>query len=288
MGFGPEVARDGPLEGNRPTATEAANRCEAAEEKKLASGRTSEDSPPDIMSPRSCKLESLDDTFTSADEASPRQCFWGPRFVSSAGAEWTRRGSGAILAAREPGRTLRSGRSHELARLLSGRFQLQGETSLSRLDDEVQRGRVLAAPGRGTCGRAAVRVPRAGHVRPELSRPTTGQAFAPSSRPRPSARRSASWQPTRCWRAVQQMVLISYGQHPGIAPLLMPVMRSRAMWVSGKRPVAMTLLLEPTVKETLAKLGKSTRFNLGYYRRRLQAAEPSEFLDNAGRFLAGG
>ena len=85
-----------------------------------------------------------------------------------------------------------------------------------------------------------------------------------------------------------QMVLISYGQHPGIERPLMPVMRSPAMWVSGKRPVAMTLLLEPTVKETLAKLGKSTRFNLGYYRRRLQAVEPCEFVDNAADFLKEG
>jgi hypothetical protein len=82
-----------------------------------------------------------------------------------------------------------------------------------------------------------------------------------------------------------QMVLISYGQHRGIAGPFMPVMRSPAMWVSGKRPVAMTLLLEPTVKETLAKLGKSTRFNLGYYRRRLHAVEPCEFVDNAGDVL---
>ena len=82
-----------------------------------------------------------------------------------------------------------------------------------------------------------------------------------------------------------QMVVISYGQHRGIASPLVPVIRRPAMWVSGKRPVAMTLILEPTVKETLAKLGKSTRFNLGYYRRRLQAAEPCELVSNAGDFL---
>jgi hypothetical protein len=82
-----------------------------------------------------------------------------------------------------------------------------------------------------------------------------------------------------------QMVLISYGQHPGLARPLMPVMRLPAMWVSGRRPVAMSLLLEPTVKATLAKLGKSTRFNLGYYRRRLQAVEPCEFVGNAADFL---
>jgi hypothetical protein len=50
------------------------------------------------------------------------------------------------------------------------------------------------------------------------------------------------------------------------------------MWVAGRRPVAMTLRLEPTVKETLARLGKSTRFNLGYYRRRLQAMESCELI----------
>ena len=82
-----------------------------------------------------------------------------------------------------------------------------------------------------------------------------------------------------------QMVLISYGQPRGTAGSLVPLMRGSAMWLSGKRPIAMSLLLEPTVKETLAKLGKSTRFNLGYYRRRLQAAEPCEFVDNAGDFL---
>jgi hypothetical protein len=82
-----------------------------------------------------------------------------------------------------------------------------------------------------------------------------------------------------------QMVLISYSQPRNVARPMMPVMRSPAMWVSGKRPVAMTLLLEPTLKETLARLGKSTRFNLGYYRRRLEAAEPCEFVDHAGDFL---
>jgi len=82
-----------------------------------------------------------------------------------------------------------------------------------------------------------------------------------------------------------QMVLISYGQPRGTAGSLVPMMRSSAMWLSGKRPIAMSLVLKPTVKETLAKLGKSTRFNLGYYRRRLQAAEPCEFVDNAGDFL---
>lgn len=79
-----------------------------------------------------------------------------------------------------------------------------------------------------------------------------------------------------------QMVLISYGQDRVIASSWVPVMQSSAMWVAGRRPVAMTLRLEPTVKETLARLGKSTRFNLGYYRRRLQAVEPCELMEDLG------
>ena len=82
-----------------------------------------------------------------------------------------------------------------------------------------------------------------------------------------------------------QMVLLSYREPQGAPDSIAPVLRDSAMWLSGKRPIAMTLLLEPTVKETLAKLGKSTRFNLGYYRRRLQAAEPSEFVVDAGDCL---
>jgi hypothetical protein len=75
-----------------------------------------------------------------------------------------------------------------------------------------------------------------------------------------------------------QLVLISYLQPRGTANTFVPVMGYPAMWVSGRRPVAMTLLLEPTLSATLAKLGKSTRFNLGYYRRRLQAVEPCELI----------
>lgn len=78
-----------------------------------------------------------------------------------------------------------------------------------------------------------------------------------------------------------QMVLISSLQPRENVRTFAPVMRYRALWVSGKRPVAMTLLLEPTLTATLAKLGKSTRFNLGYYRRRLQAVEPCELIGDA-------
>jgi hypothetical protein len=77
-----------------------------------------------------------------------------------------------------------------------------------------------------------------------------------------------------------EMVLISFLQPRENVRTFVPVMRYPATWVSGKRPVAMTLLLEPTLTATLAKLGKSTRFNLGYYRRRLQAVEPCELIGN--------
>ncbi|MDQ2839805.1 MAG: hypothetical protein M3Y72_01940 [Acidobacteriota bacterium] len=82
-----------------------------------------------------------------------------------------------------------------------------------------------------------------------------------------------------------QMVLISYGQPPRSVDAFEPMMRHPAMWTSGKRPVAMTLLLEPTLRATLAKLGKSTRFNLGYYRRRLYAAQQCEFIGDLSGLL---
>jgi len=75
-----------------------------------------------------------------------------------------------------------------------------------------------------------------------------------------------------------QLMLISYGGPRHRSSAAVPVMRHAAMWVSATRPVAMTLLLEPTTKATLAKLGKSTRFNLGYYRRRLNRVAPCEFV----------
>jgi hypothetical protein len=77
-----------------------------------------------------------------------------------------------------------------------------------------------------------------------------------------------------------QIALISYSEPAASSSMFVPVLRHAATWASARRPVAMTLLLQPTVKATLATLGKSTRFNLGYYRRRLQAAEPCEFVPN--------
>jgi hypothetical protein len=58
------------------------------------------------------------------------------------------------------------------------------------------------------------------------------------------------------------------------------------LWARQRRPIAMTLELEPTYQATLAKLGKSTRFNLGYYRRRLLAKMPCEFVADARGMLS--
>jgi hypothetical protein len=82
-------------------------------------------------------------------------------------------------------------------------------------------------------------------------------------------------------RSGAQIVLISHRQPPKSRSTVAPAISRAAMWASAKRPIAITLDLEPTIEATLAKLGKSTRFNLGYYRRRLQAVEPCEFIADA-------
>ncbi len=52
-----------------------------------------------------------------------------------------------------------------------------------------------------------------------------------------------------------------------------------------RRSVAKTLVLEDTYAATLAKLGKATRFNLGYYRRRLLAKLACTFVPDARGML---
>jgi hypothetical protein len=52
-----------------------------------------------------------------------------------------------------------------------------------------------------------------------------------------------------------------------------------------RRSVAKTLELEDTYEATLAKLGKATRFNLGYYRRRWLAKMPCTFVPDARGLL---
>jgi hypothetical protein len=82
-----------------------------------------------------------------------------------------------------------------------------------------------------------------------------------------------------------QLALISYGHRPRAGSAVAPPMNQAALWAASKRPVAMTLLLEPTFSATLATLGKSTRFNLGYYRRRLHAATQCELIGDVRGLL---
>jgi hypothetical protein len=77
-----------------------------------------------------------------------------------------------------------------------------------------------------------------------------------------------------------QLALISYGHPSRAANLIVRSMNQPALWASRKRPVAMALLLGTTFSATLATLGKSTRFNLGYYRRRLHAVTQCELIDD--------
>jgi hypothetical protein len=58
------------------------------------------------------------------------------------------------------------------------------------------------------------------------------------------------------------------------------------LWTRQRRQIAKTLILGPTYEETLARLGKSTRFNLGYYRRRLLAKMSCEFVADARGMLS--
>jgi hypothetical protein len=75
-----------------------------------------------------------------------------------------------------------------------------------------------------------------------------------------------------------QLALISYGHLPHVGSAVAPSLNLPVLWASRKRNKAMTLLLKPTLNATLATLGKSTRFNLGYYRRRLHAATQCEWI----------
>jgi hypothetical protein len=82
-----------------------------------------------------------------------------------------------------------------------------------------------------------------------------------------------------------QLALISHGHAARSTSRQAPVPRRDIRWGWRTRPVVMTLALEPTFQATLAKLGKATRFNLGYYRRRLEAEVPCEFVSDARGLL---
>jgi len=77
-----------------------------------------------------------------------------------------------------------------------------------------------------------------------------------------------------------QVVMLScllQDQGAGIRPVLSPSCR----WALRTRDVANTLLMRDTYEATLKSLGKATRFNMGYYRRRLAKRMGSEFIADA-------
>lgn len=71
-----------------------------------------------------------------------------------------------------------------------------------------------------------------------------------------------------------------------VRPVLSGDLRLR--WATRTRPVGRMLSLLPTLDETLAQMGKTTRWNLRYYRRRLEKATPCEFVADAAPLLAEG
>jgi hypothetical protein len=57
--------------------------------------------------------------------------------------------------------------------------------------------------------------------------------------------------------------------------------RSGSQWVQRSRQMRRQMRLGQTYDETLARLGKSTRFNMRYYSKRLQARVPFEYVADA-------
>jgi hypothetical protein len=81
------------------------------------------------------------------------------------------------------------------------------------------------------------------------------------------------------------IVLVAYGDAGQAAAKLLPTSRHAMRWAWRTQPIAMELPLEDTMQATLAKLGRSTRYNLGYYRRRLAREMPCEFVADARGML---
>jgi hypothetical protein len=77
-----------------------------------------------------------------------------------------------------------------------------------------------------------------------------------------------------------QVMLISFVEERGNAGYGLET-NVLCRWALRQRPVANTLLLNTTYDETLMSLGKATRFNMRYYRRRLERRMPCELVDDA-------
>jgi len=80
-----------------------------------------------------------------------------------------------------------------------------------------------------------------------------------------------------------QIALISYQPGSGAAPE--PGLTASLQWAQRTRPVSNTLRLADTFEATLALFGRSTRAKLGYYRRKLMAGLPCEFVNDARGML---
>jgi hypothetical protein len=77
------------------------------------------------------------------------------------------------------------------------------------------------------------------------------------------------------------VVLAVYEDIAGEAPEMYLQPRSDRIWTSSKRVAGKYLELQDTYEKTLRQLGKATRFNLGYYRRRLEKLMQCEFVSDA-------
>lgn len=84
-----------------------------------------------------------------------------------------------------------------------------------------------------------------------------------------------------------QFVLVSYdyGQRVAVEPRMTE--RYETEWSLRRRPVRKALPLAESYEATLATLGKSTRTNLRYYRKRLMEKMACEFVADARGLLAG-
>jgi hypothetical protein len=91
-----------------------------------------------------------------------------------------------------------------------------------------------------------------------------------------------------------QFVLVSYcdadcnAGRDAVEPVPAPRLTAgrKLEWARRRRPVAKTLPLAGSFEATLATLGKATRFNLGYYRRRLLKKMSCEFVPNVCGLLS--
>ena len=87
-------------------------------------------------------------------------------------------------------------------------------------------------------------------------------------------------------RRGQAVVIAGGGATPDTARMARLLARPDLLWACTNRLVDQTLELADTYEATLMTLGKSTRFNLRYYRRRLLQLLPCEVVRDARGFFS--